>query len=487
MNNIDAWQLENSYADLPGKFYTRISPTPVNTPKLIIYNQILANSLGIDLSYDNDDDEALTQLFSGNSLPKNSKPISQAYAGHQFGHFSILGDGRAHLIGEHIAPDGKRFDIQFKGSGQTPYSRNGDGRAALAPMLREYIISEAMHALNIPTTRSLAVVSTGESIMRSSLKEGAILTRIAESHIRVGTFEYANKMLDLEELKALADYAIARHYPELLNQKNPYLSFLKVVITNQAKLIASWMHVGFIHGVMNTDNMAISGETIDYGPCAFMDIFSMNQVFSSIDSHGRYKYGSQAHVAHWNLTKLADSLIPLLSKDMDEAVKLAGSAIDEYANELNHAWISGMRSKLGLFEKEEEDFILAQGLLEWMENSKVDYTETFCDLAYENLSENQIYKSLAFKEWHSLWQARLSRNKRPLKSSHSLMRRNNPVIVPYNHLVEESLSAAEGGNMQPFFALLSALERPFEFSSLNEVFLNSSLDSNPNYQTFCGT
>ena len=247
------------------------------------------------------------------------------------------------------------------------------------------------------------------------------------------------------------------------------------------------MNIGFIHGVMNTDNMAISGETIDYGPCAFMDIFSMNQVFSSIDSHGRYKYGSQAHAAHWNLTKLADSLIPLLSKNMDEAVKLAGSAIDEYANELNHAWISAMRSKLGLFEEEEEDFTLAQGLLEWMENSKVDYTETFCDLAYENLSEKQIYKSLAFKEWHSLWQARLSRNKRPLKSSHSLMRRNNPVIVPYNHLVEESLSAAEGGNMQPFFALLSALERPFEFSSLNEVFLNSSVDPNPNYQTFCGT
>ena len=485
MNFSDTWQLENSYAKLPGKFYTPIKPTPVSAPKLIIFNEKLANSLGIDLSYD--DEEVITQLFSGNSLPKDSNPIAQAYAGHQFGHFSILGDGRAHLIGEHITPDGKCFDIQFKGSGQTPYSRNGDGRAALAPMLREYIISEAMHALNIPTTRSLAVVSTGESIMRSSLKEGAILTRIAKSHIRVGTFEYANKMLDLDELKALADYAIARHYPELLNQKNSYLSFLKAVITNQAKLIASWMHVGFIHGVMNTDNMAISGETIDYGPCAFMDIFSMSRVFSSIDSHGRYKYGSQAHAAHWNLTKLADSLLPLLHKNMDEAVKLAESAIDGYANEFNTAWISGMRSKLGLFGEEEEDFTLTQGLLEWMETSRVDYTETFRDLAYENLSKNKIYKSLAFKKWHSLWQTRLSRNKKPLKSSYSLMRRNNPVIIPYNHFVEEALSAAESGNMKPFFDLLYAIKSPFTPSSINELYYQSSVIPNPNYQTFCGT
>ena len=485
MIHLNSLKLQNSYINLPSQFYTRINPMPVKQPKLIIFNEKLANALGMDLPFD--DTEMLGNFFSGNRLPVDLIPIAQAYAGHQFGHFSILGDGRAHLIGEQIMPNGKRFDIQLKGSGQTPYSRSGDGRAALSPMLREYIISEAMHALNIPTTRSLAVVSTGESIMRSSLMKGAILTRIASSHIRVGTFEYANKMLDLEELKALADYAIARHYPELLNQKNPYLSFLKAVIKNQAKLIASWMHVGFIHGVMNTDNMAISGETIDYGPCAFMDIFSMNRVFSSIDSHGRYKYGSQAHAAHWNLTKLADSLIPLLSKNMDEAVKLAGSAIDEYANELNHAWISGMRSKLGLFEKEEEDFILAQGLLEWMENSKVDYTETFRDLSYANLSENKIYESLAFKEWHSLWQARLSRNKKPLKSSHSLMRRNNPVIIPYNHFVEEALSAAENSNMKPFFDLLNALKNPFTPSSTNEVYYQSSVNPNPSYQTFCGT
>ena len=485
MNYLDIWQLESSYTELPKKLYSRVNPTPVKSPKLIIFNEKLARSLRIPLPHD--DKKTLAQLFSGNKLPETFNPIAQAYAGHQFGHFSILGDGRAHLIGEHISPNGKRFDIQFKGSGQTPYSRNGDGRAALSPMLREYIISEAMHALNISSTRSLAVVSSGESIMRSSPVRGAVLTRVASSHIRVGTFEYAQKMLDREDLKALADYAIARHYPEIVAEKNLYLSLLKMVISNQAKLVASWMHVGFIHGVMNTDNMAISGETIDYGPCAFMDIFSMDQVFSSIDSHGRYRYGSQAHAAHWNLTKLADCLLPLLHKNMDEALRIAGVAIDEYASEFNSAWISGMRCKLGLFGEEEDDVTLTQSLLEWMETSKVDYTETFRDLAYENLSEKEIYKSLVFKKWHSLWQARLSRNAKPINSALSMMRKCNPVIVPYNHLVEEALSAAEEGDMQPFYKLLSALEKPFEFSSSNEVFLNSPLDPNPHYQTFCGT
>ena len=483
--NLNSWKLENSYVDLPTKFYTSIKPTPVRAPELIIFNEKLAKTLDITLPYD--DKKILARLLSGNELPKRFNPIAQAYAGHQFGHFSILGDGRAHLIGEHISPNGTRFDVQFKGSGQTPYSRNGDGRAALAPMLREYIISEAMHALNIPSTRSLAVVLSGESIMRSSMVKGAILTRVASSHIRVGTFEYANKMLDLEDLKALADYAIARHYPELVDEENPYLSLLKAVITNQAKLIASWMHVGFIHGVMNTDNMAISGETIDYGPCAFMDIFSMGQVFSSIDKLGRYNYGSQAHVAHWNLTKLAESLLPLLDKNIDKAIKMAEVVVNEYASEFNTAWISGMRFKLGFFEEEEGDFKLAQSLLEWMESSKADYTETFRDLAYENLSENEIYKSSAFKKWHSLWQARLSRNLKPIKYALSMMRKYNPVIVPYNHLVEEVLLAAEEGDMKPLYKLLSALEKPFEFSTSNEVFLDSTLDPNPHYQTFCGT
>ena len=484
MNYLNTWQLENSYSDLYKQFYTRIDPTPVNNPSLVIFNKVLSKELGINLP---EDKELLAQIFSGNKLPKKAKPISQAYAGHQFGHFSILGDGRAHLIGEQISPNGKRFDIQFKGSGPTPYSRNGDGRAALAPMLREYIISEAMYALNIQTTRSLAVVSSGESIMRSSLTDGAILTRIASSHIRVGTFEYAYKMLDHSAVKQLADYAIKRHFPELISKENPYLSFLKAVISQQAKLIASWMHIGFIHGVMNTDNMAISGETIDYGPCAFMDIFSMNKVFSSIDQNGRYEYGSQAHIAHWNLTKLAETLLPLLHENMDEAIKLAEVAISEYANDFNSAWIDGMRSKLGLLNEEEGDYVLAQNLFSWMENSKADFTSTFRDLSYENLSDKDIYNSPDFKKWYDLWQARLSRNSKPIKSALKTMRKCNPVIVPYNHLVEEALSAAEEGDIQPFYKLLSALEKPFEFSSSNEGFLNSTPNPNPHYQTFCGT
>ena len=485
MNAIDAWQLENTYADLPEKFYTGIKPTPVNAPKLIIFNKKLANALGIDLA--DDDNEILAELFSGNKLPNKVNPIAQAYAGHQFGHFSILGDGRAHLLGEQIAPNGQRFDIQFKGSGQTPYSRNGDGRAALGPMLREYIISEAMHALNIPTTRSLAVVSTGESIMRSSLLQGAILTRVAASHIRVGTFEYANKMLTHKDLKTLADYAIARHYPELSSEENPYLSFLRAIIAKQAQLVASWMHVGFIHGVMNTDNMTVSGETIDYGPCAFMDIFSIGRTFSSIDHHGRYSYGSQAHAAHWNLTKLAESLLPLLHKNANEAIKLAEGAIDGYASAFNNAWISGMRAKLGLFDEEDADFTLVQNLLQWMETSKADFTSTFRDLTYDNLSKNESYHSLAFKKWHSLWQARLLRNAKPIELALDLMRKYNPVVVPYNHYVEEALSAAETGDMHSFTNLLSALENPFRLSSSNEIYRKSPIYSNPNYQTFCGT
>ena len=485
MNYLDGWNLVNSYVDLPENFYTLINPTPVKEPKLIIFNKKLAMSLRIDLPFD--DIAILEQLLSGNKLPEKLNPIAQAYAGHQFGHFSILGDGRAHLIGEHIAPNEKRFDIQLKGSGPTPYSRNGDGRAALSPMLREYIISEAMHALNIPTTRSLAVVSTGEFVMRSSIMRGAILTRVASSHIRVGTFEYASKMLDSEALKNLADYTIKRHYPELTNLENPYLSFLNAVISQQAKLIASWMHVGFIHGVMNTDNMAISGETIDYGPCAFIDIFSMNKVFSSIDLNGRYEYGSQAHVAHWNLTKLAESLLPLLHENMDDALKLAEVSISGYAKEFNSAWISGMRSKLGLFNEEEDDYELAQNLFKWMENAKADFTSTFRDLSYERLSENEIYKSPDFKKWYEVWQQRLLRNSKTTKSALILMRKHNPVIVPYNYFVEEALLAAENGDMKPFNSLLAALLNPFTLSASNESFQQSTIQPNPNYQTFCGT
>ena len=485
MNNSYGWQLENSYADLPEHFFTRINPTPVSKPQLLLFNTDLAKSLGIDLPID--DNEMLAQLFSGNILPEDVSPIAQAYAGHQFGHFSILGDGRAHLIGEQITPDNKRFDIQLKGSGPTPYSRNGDGRAALAPMLREYLISEAMYALKIATTRSLALVLTGESVIRSSPLDGAILTRVASSHLRVGTFEYANSTKGIEGLKPLADYAIGRHYPELANQKNSYFEFLKAVIERQAKLVASWMHIGFIHGVMNTDNMTISGETIDYGPCAFMDIFSMEAVFSSIDSHGRYNYGSQAHAAHWNLLRLADSLLPLLHRDVRKAVKLAEEAIDTYSKTFNYEWIRGMRCKLGLFGEEVDDFSLAQNLLNWMQISKVDFTKTFRDLTQKNILENKVYNSPAFQKWYMQWKARLSRNQKPIKTSLSLMSDSNPVMIPNNQYVEEVLAAGEVGNMKPFMALLEALKNPFEETLSNKAFRDPIIQPNPNYQTFCGT
>ncbi|MDB9716699.1 YdiU family protein [Methylophilaceae bacterium] len=484
MDSFNSWHLENSYTELPEQFFTRLNPTPVSRPKLLLFNVELAKSMGINQS---DDEDMLAQLFSGNKLIEGGDYIAQAYAGHQFGHFSILGDGRAHLLGEQITSDGKRFDIQLKGSGPTPYSRGGDGRAALGPMLREYLISESMHALNIPSTRSLAVVSTGDEVMRSSQLDGAILTRIASSHIRVGTFEYANRMMGREELKKLADYAIARHYPELTDLENPYLGLLYTVIDRQAKLIASWMHVGFIHGVMNTDNMTISGETIDYGPCAFMDIFSMDTVFSSIDRQGRYKYGSQAHAAQWNLARLADSLLPLLDDDEKSAITLAEEAIASFGKIFNQAWISGMRCKLGLLDEEAGDFSLAQDLLEWMQSARADYTRTFRDLSQETLPDNTSYQLPLFQQWQTHWHERRKRDKGPLDASIDLMRKSNPAIIPHNYHVESVLSSAEDGDLTPFLALLEALQHPFEETSSNARYRNPALLPDPHYQTFCGT
>ena len=482
MNYLNIWQLENSYADLPKQFYTPINPTPVNKPSLIIFNKELSKELGIDLP---DDKELLAQIFSGNKLPKKAKPISQAYAGHQFGHFSILGDGRAHLIGEQISKKGKRFDIQFKGSGPTPYSRNGDGRAALAPMLREYIISEAMNALNIPTTRSLAVVSTGESIMRSSLTEGAILTRIASSHIRVGTFEYASKMIDRAAVKDLADHAIKRHFPELINQENPYLSFLKAVISQQAKLIASWMHIGFIHGVMNTDNMAISGETIDYGPCAFMDNYNPKTVFSSIDQLGRYSFSNQPPITKWNLSRFAECLIPLIDKNEDKAIQLATEAIDNFQNIYEEKWLNMMRDKLGLFGKSKDDKKLIDDLLTWMEKNKADYTNTFCYLMNIKIANNSLYNDKDFINWSNEWQNRISINDNSKEKSLELMKETNPVIIPRNHKVEEALKAANEDNLEVMNKFLSKSDNPYSEQKGIEDYQLPSLDDN--FQTFCGT
>jgi serine/tyrosine/threonine adenylyltransferase len=488
-HSVQNWTLESSYTALPEYFFSRIAPTPVKDPRVVVVNQALAQSLGLDLQQSGEQEQA--NLFCGNTLPKGATPIAQAYAGHQFGHFTMLGDGRAHVLGEKIALDGKRFDIQLKGSGRTPYSRQGDGRAALAPMLREYLISEAMHALGIPTTRSLAVVTTGEPVFRGTVLQGAILTRVAASHIRVGTFEYAAAVEDGKGLKALADYAIKRHDPELFGYDNPYLSFLSAVITRQANLVAAWMHVGFVHGVMNTDNMTISGETIDYGPCAFMDRFAMDAVFSSIDHYGRYAFGNQVKIAPWNLARLAESLLPLLHEDRKKAIELAETAIEAFSAVFHTSWLSGMKSKLGLFGEESGDLDLIQSLLEWMQKTRADYTKTFRDLTSETMPMTmpvgEAYSSPGFQQWHALWTARLLRNTKPLRSSLCLMQTSNPIIIPRNQHVENALEAAEAGDLTLFHALLEAVQNPYTDTNSNSLFRTAALNAIGNYQTFCGT
>lgn len=477
------WRFDNSYVCLPESFYAQLRPVPVRVPHVVMLNHALAESLGLDIRTLPIEEAAL--LFSGNVLPGAAEPIAQAYAGHQFGNFTMLGDGRAILLGEHLTPADERFDIQLKGSGQTLFSRRGDGRAALGPMLREYIISEAMHALNIPTTRSLAVVTTGESVMRDTILPGAILTRVAASHIRVGTFEYAARK---EDIKTLADYAIHRHYPALSESENPYLALLNSVMERQASLVAKWLLVGFIHGVMNTDNMAISGETIDYGPCAFMDAYDPETVFSSIDHHGRYSYSNQPHAAQWNLARFAETLLPLLHPAQEKAVALAEEAIHSFPGIYQSYWVGGMRKKLGLFTEEAEDIQLIETLLTWMQRHHADYTNSFRALASEYLPKDAVFRDAAFVEWHACWQARLSRQPNSKKSSFCLMRANNPAILPRNHRVEEALVAAsEHDDYSLVQQLLAALVNPYADAPEYRDYRTPPAPSERVYQTFCGT
>jgi serine/tyrosine/threonine adenylyltransferase len=479
------WNLDNSYAHLPDIFFTKMDPNPVDAPELIILNDSLAISLGLNADTLKGEEEIA--VFAGNGIPEGAMPLAQAYAGHQFGNFTMLGDGRAMLIGEQITPAGERFDIQLKGSGRTRYSRGGDGRAGIGPMLREYIISEAMHALGIPTTRSLAVVTTGETIFRETMLSGAILTRIAKSHLRVGTFQYAAQWGTFEDLRQLADYAIRRHYPEIDADENRYLSFLQAVITRQASLIAKWQLVGFIHGVMNTDNMTISGETIDYGPCAFMDTYDPATVFSSIDVQGRYAYGNQPSIAGWNLARFAETLIPLLHEDESEAIKIAQDAISEFPEEYQSKWLSGMRSKLGLFNEEKDDETLIDDLLTLMQNNQADYTNTFRALTFNKLTDNKMFSTPEFKEWHELWQARLERQQESKESSYQLMRDSNPAVIPRNHRVEEALEAAvEQGDYRVMQQLVEVLHNPYNHTPENEEYTTLPESTIP-YQTFCGT
>ncbi|CAM3378814.1 YdiU family protein [Aeromicrobium ponti] len=480
------WNFDNSYARLPKSFFSSVNPNPVSSPRLVILNGSLANSLGLNA-------EALQSenglaILAGNEVPEGASPLAQAYAGHQFGHFNMLGDGRAMLIGEQITPEGERVDIQLKGSGRTPYSRGGDGRAGLGPMLREYIISEAMHALGIPTTRSLAVVTTGESIIRETELPGAILTRVAGSHLRVGTFQYIANWRPVEELQALADYTIKRHYPEIEGNENQYLSLLQEVIKRQAALISEWQLVGFIHGVMNTDNMAISGETIDYGPCAFMDSYDLATVFSSIDREGRYAYGNQPYIGGWNLARFAETLLPLLHEDQDEALKIAQDAISDFNKIYQSHWLRGMRAKLGIINEEEEDETLITDLLKIMQKSGADYTNTFRSLTLNNVEDTDLGGNPEFTQWYEKWQSRLGRQEESKDAAIQLMRNSNPALIPRNHKVEEALEAAvKQGDYNVMKKLLDVLSNPYAYSPEQDEYCQLPEPSARPYRTYCGT
>ena len=478
------WHFNNTYSKLSDAFKEEIKPIPVNDPDLVILNESLASEL--NLNFSNIDKNKLSKIFSGNSLPNGSNSIAQAYAGHQFGHFTMLGDGRAVLIGEHTTKSNKKFDIQFKGSGRTAFSRNGDGRAALGPMLREYIISEAMNGLNIPTTRSLAVVKTGENIQRETILQGAILTRVASSHIRVGTFQYIAARQKDDELKTLLDYTIDRHYPEIKNSNNQALDLLNLLIDRQCNLVVNWMRVGFIHGVMNTDNMTISGETIDYGPCAFMDTYDPKTVFSSIDQTGRYAYCNQPVITKWNLARFAECLVPLIDKDQDKAVKIATETINSFEKKYEEKWINMMRDKLGLFGVENKDKFLILDLLTWMHEKKADYTNTFCHLMRLDPKKNNLFNDNDFMNWKKRWEERSIRNNNTPKKCLELMRNNNPLVIPRNHKVEEALEAAEKNDLKPLNQLIEILKNPYTQNNDIHDYQIPSI-SVEKYQTFCGT
>jgi len=460
------WNFQNTYAALPKIFYTHQNPTKSPTPQIVIFNDTLATELGLN----SDTLRSNPNIFTGNILPQGTTPIAQAYAGYQFGHFAMLGDGRAILLGEHITPDGLKFDIQLKGSGRTPYSRGGDGLAALAPMLREYIISEAMHQLGIPTTRSLAVALTGQDVIRERILQGAILTRIASSHLRVGTFNFAAAYGAYDDLKKLADYAIDRHYSHLADADNKYLLFLREVAQKQAALIAQWQLVGFVHGVMNTDNMAISGETIDYGPCAFMDTYDPDTVFSSIDHTARYAYKNQPTIGAWNLARLAESLLPLIGINQEKAAELVRAEIANYTTHYEKYWHEGMYRKLGIAHPKPNDVELITELLSAMKVHKLDYTNTFHKLSNdESILEIDI--------WQQKWCKKLT------KQSMEVMKAHNPAVIPRNHHVEEALKSAEDGDYAEMHNLLAALHNPYTYHPK----YSKPPEEITCYRTFCGT
>ena len=478
-NKKQNWNIKNSYIGLPPRLYSKQLPEKSPKPKITYYNRNLALELGL---------ESLTEVevidyFSGNRMPKGTTPISQAYAGHQFGHFTMLGDGRAILIGEQITPKNKRFDIQLKGAGKTPYSRLGDGRATLSSVLREYLISEAMYHLGIPTTRSLAVIQTGQKIYRERIHEGGLLTRVSSSHIRCGTFEFVKNFCSKDDLDIFVKYVIDRHYTQIANSKNPILDLFELVMNKQIDLIINWMRVGFIHGVMNTDNMSISGETIDYGPCAFMNTYNPNTVFSSIDKNRRYSFGSQPKITHWNLTIFANTLIPLISNNENKSIELVRERLDEFASLFSNKWYQMMCKKIGIINPIKKDTMIVDSLLKLMQNYKADYTNTFAALSSNKELRNTLFTSAGFKEWQKQWKKRTSFDTNSIEIK-KLMRTQNPLIIPRNHLVELALEDCSNQDFNQFNSSLNSFSNPYNY---NDDFQNIPDGFDESYKTFCGT
>ena len=484
-NNVSlsdsGWNLQSSYTQISDKLFSELKPDAVTNPSTVIVNNELAEKLGLNLKGISEED--LSNLFSGNSLPHGSKPFAQAYAGHQFGQFTILGDGRAHIVGEQVTPDGEIFDIQYKGSGRTPYSRGGDGKAALGPMLREYLISEAMYYLGIPTTRSLAVVETGEKVYREVPLKGSILTRVASSHIRIGTFQFLAAHKDYEGMKSLLDFSIKRHFSNLKFSENLAIEFIKAVMQKQINLIVEWMRVGFIHGVMNTDNSTISGETIDYGPCAFMDHYDANTVFSSIDTQGRYSFANQPSIIQWNLVRLAECLLPLIDKDEKRSIEIAQNLINKFSLLFKDKWLQMMKKKLGIKDQSEDDEELINNLIKWMQQKKPDFTNTFCNLMNYDHADDEEFEDDEFNNWKREWKKRVES-----KEHLDVMISCNPTLIPRNYLVEEALSEAEtDGKFDKFNELNEIISSPYQLKKVNIKYLETPSKTNIPYKTFCGT
>ena len=473
--------MQSNYTQISDKLFSELKPDEVTNPRTVIVNNELAKMLGLNLKGISEKD--LSNLFSGNSLPHGSKPFAQAYAGHQFGQFTILGDGRAHIVGEQVTPDGEIFDIQYKGSGRTPYSRGGDGKAALGPMLREYLISEAMYYLGIPTTRSLAVVETGEKVYREVPLKGSILTRVASSHIRIGTFQFLAAHKDYEGMKSLLDFSIKRHFSNLKFSENLAIEFIKAVMQKQINLIVEWMRVGFIHGVMNTDNSTISGETIDYGPCAFMDHYDANTVFSSIDTQGRYSFANQPSIIQWNLVRLAECLLPLIDKDEKRSIEIAQNLINTFSSLFKDKWLQMMKKKLGIKDQSEDDEELINNLIKWMQQKKPDFTNTFCNLMNYDHADDEEFEDDEFNNWKREWKKRVES-----KEYLDVMISCNPTLIPRNYLVEEALSEAEtDGKFDKFNELNAIISSPYQLKKVNIKYLETPSKTNIPYKTFCGT